>query len=98
MNEELQSTNEELHTINDEMRQRSAEVDHLNGFMASILASLRGGVVVVDPDLQVEVWSQQVRRPLGPARRGSPGQALPQPRHRPAGGPAPPAHPRLPGR
>ena len=59
MNEELQSTNEELHTVNAEMRQRSAELDHTNGTMAAILASLRGGVAVVDPEMQVEVWSRK---------------------------------------
>ncbi|MDQ2764390.1 MAG: PAS domain-containing protein [Pseudomonadota bacterium] len=57
MNEELQSTNEELHTMNDEMRQRGVEMDQLNDVLASILASLSGGAAVVDPDLQVVLWS-----------------------------------------
>lgn len=59
MNEELQSTNEELQTMNDELRLRSDEVDELNTFMESILRSLRGGVVVVNRDLQVQVWNSQ---------------------------------------
>ena len=57
MNEEMQSTNEELHTVNDEMRLRGDELNHLNGILASILTGLRGGVVVLDTDLQVLIWS-----------------------------------------
>ena len=57
MNEELQSTNEELYTLNDELRLRSEEVDHANAFVLSVLASLRGGVVVIDKDMKVEIWN-----------------------------------------
>ncbi len=56
-NEELQSTNEELQTINDELRLRSEELNGVNAFLESILGSLRGGVVVLDRDLQVQVWN-----------------------------------------
>jgi two-component system, chemotaxis family, CheB/CheR fusion protein len=59
MNEELHSTNEELTTINDELRLRSDELNHVNGFLESVLASLRGAVVVLDRDLQVMVWSER---------------------------------------
>ncbi|HEY3831616.1 MAG TPA: CheR family methyltransferase [Acidimicrobiia bacterium] len=59
MNEELQSTNDELHAVNDEVRARGDEVDQLNQFLESILASLRGGVVVIDRDRRVRVWSQR---------------------------------------
>jgi two-component system CheB/CheR fusion protein len=59
MNEELQSTNEELSSINDAMRQRSDELNQVNAFLASVLASLRGAVVVVDDDLRVLVWSDR---------------------------------------
>ncbi len=58
-NEELQSTNDELHAVNDEVRVRGDEVDQLNRFLEAILASLRGGVVVVDRDRRVRIWSQQ---------------------------------------
>jgi len=58
MNEELQSTNEELQTINDELRQRSSELNHVNAFMSSILASLQGSVVVVDRDIEVQIWNE----------------------------------------
>ncbi len=57
MNEELQSTNEELETMNDEMSQRSEELNQVNSFLESILTGLRGGVVVLDPDLNVKVWN-----------------------------------------
>jgi two-component system CheB/CheR fusion protein len=57
MNEELQSTNEELQTINDELRQRTDELNESATFLTSILSSLRGGVVVVDPEYRVLVWN-----------------------------------------
>jgi two-component system CheB/CheR fusion protein len=59
MNEELQSTNEELHTINDEVRERSDELAGLNAFLESILTSLRGGVVMLDRDLQIHKWNHR---------------------------------------
>jgi len=57
MNEELQSTNEELQTLNEEIRLRSDKLNETNTYLASILTSLRGGVVVVDRDLQVQIWN-----------------------------------------
>jgi two-component system CheB/CheR fusion protein len=57
MNEELQSANEELQTMNEEFRNRTDELNQVNGFLESILTSMRGAVVVVDPDLRVQVWS-----------------------------------------
>jgi two-component system CheB/CheR fusion protein len=57
-NEELQSTNEELQTINDELRQRGEELNEVNGLLESILTSMRGAVMVIDPDAQVLVWNQ----------------------------------------
>jgi two-component system CheB/CheR fusion protein len=60
MNEELQSTNEELTTINDELRRRSDELNDVNTFKEAVLASLRGGVVVLDTELRVEVWNEKV--------------------------------------
>ena len=59
MNEELQSTNEELETINEELHRRSAELNNVNAYMASILTSLRAGVVVVDHMLDVRIWSRR---------------------------------------
>src|SRR5215207_114713 len=59
MNEELQSTNEELTTINDELRRRSEELNDVNDFVEAVLASLRGGVAVLDTELHVEVWNEK---------------------------------------
>ena len=59
INEELQSTNEELTTINDELRRRSDELNEVNDFMEAVLGSLRGAVVVLDPELRVEVWNEK---------------------------------------
>ena len=59
MNEELQSTNEELQTINEELRQQGDELNQVNSFLESILGSLRGGVVVVNRNLNVQVWNHK---------------------------------------
>jgi two-component system, chemotaxis family, CheB/CheR fusion protein len=59
MNEELQSTNEELQTINQEVRERSDELTRLNAFLESILTSLRGGVVMLDRNLQIHKWNHR---------------------------------------
>ena len=58
-NEELQSTNEELQTINQEARDRGDQLGELNGFLESILTSLRSAVAVVDRDLHVRKWSRR---------------------------------------
>jgi two-component system CheB/CheR fusion protein len=57
MNAELQSTNSELQHANDELKQRTADLNQANGFLRSILASLKAGVVVVDPDLRILLWN-----------------------------------------
>ena len=59
MNEELQSTNEELRSINDQLQGRSEELRHVNSHLHSILGSLRAAVVVLNPELAVEVWSDK---------------------------------------
>lgn len=59
MNEELQSTNEELQTINEEARERGDQLGELNGFLESVLTSLRSAVAVVDRDLHVRKWSRR---------------------------------------
>jgi len=59
MNEELQSTNEELQTANEELRQRTDDLDRTNGFLASILTSLRIGVVVVERNISVQIWNRR---------------------------------------
>jgi two-component system CheB/CheR fusion protein len=65
MNEELQSTNEELETMNDEMTQRSNELNQLNAFFNSVLASIPGGVIVLNKSLLVEVWNPMAQELWG---------------------------------
>jgi two-component system, chemotaxis family, CheB/CheR fusion protein len=57
MNEELQSTNEEIETVNEELGLRGEDRDKVNAFLQSILAGLKSGVIVVDPDLLVQLWN-----------------------------------------
>ena len=59
MNEELQSSNEELETINDELRDRTAEINQVNDFLEAILTSLPTGVAVVDRLQRVQVWNHR---------------------------------------
>ncbi|MDV3000058.1 MAG: hypothetical protein N5P05_001664 [Chroococcopsis gigantea SAG 12.99] len=59
MNEELQSSNDELQSLNDELQTRTEELNSVNSFLASILASLQSGVVVVDRELRVLVWNEK---------------------------------------
>jgi two-component system CheB/CheR fusion protein len=57
MNEELQSTNEELETANDELRQRGTDLSRSNIFLGGILRSVPLAVIVLDEQLQVELWN-----------------------------------------
>jgi two-component system CheB/CheR fusion protein len=59
MNEELQSTNEELETINDELRDRTSDLNQVNDFLEAILTSLGIGVAVVDRQQRVLVWNHR---------------------------------------
>lgn len=59
MNEELQSSNQELQTINEELHLRSEELNSVNAFLESILTSLRGGVVVLNREMQIQVWDHK---------------------------------------
>jgi two-component system, chemotaxis family, CheB/CheR fusion protein len=59
MNEEMQSTNEELETINDEIRMRTDDLNEANALMAAIVASLGAGMVVIDGDLNIQVWNDE---------------------------------------
>ena len=61
INEELQSTNEELHTINAQLRQRETELTAATAFLEAILANIPAGVIVVDRNLKVEMWSSRAQ-------------------------------------
>jgi two-component system, chemotaxis family, CheB/CheR fusion protein len=56
-NEELQSTNEELETMNEEMRERTLQVADTTRFMDAVMGSLRAAVIVLGPDLRIQVWN-----------------------------------------
>jgi two-component system, chemotaxis family, CheB/CheR fusion protein len=57
MNEELQSTNEELETVNQELQQRGSDLSRNNVFLGGILRSVPLAVIVLDEQLQVELWN-----------------------------------------
>lgn len=45
--------------MNDELRTRGDDLNSANAFLQSVLASLRGGVAVVDQDFRVIAWNEQ---------------------------------------
>ena len=61
MNEELQSTNEELETMNDELRQRSLELNEVNDYLELIVTSIGRAVTVLDRDGVVRIWNSHAR-------------------------------------
>jgi len=75
VNDELKSVNDELRIVNLEVNRRSDELNLVNAYMESILASLRGGVIVLDADLKVQTWDTQSSKLWG--RRPDEVQNLP---------------------
>ncbi len=59
MNEELHSTNEELGTTNTELRMLTQELDRSNGFLFSILGTLKSAVIVMDKNFHILVWNSR---------------------------------------
>jgi two-component system CheB/CheR fusion protein len=59
MNEELQATNQELQTLNQEARERGIQLGEVNGFLETILTSLRSAVVMLDSDLHIRKWNHR---------------------------------------
>ena len=57
MNEELQSTNDELEAMNEIQGERAGELDRLNLFLEGILGNLGLGVVVLDSEQRVQLWN-----------------------------------------
>jgi len=74
MNEELQSTNDELQNINDRLQESTVALDDANAFLDAVLTSLRAGVVVVNRDLQVQVWNRRAENLWGMRREEVMGQ------------------------
>ena len=75
VNDEMKSVNDELRIVNLEVNRRSDELNLVNAYMESILASLRGGVIVLDADLKVQTWDTQSSKLWG--RRPDEVQNLP---------------------
>jgi two-component system, chemotaxis family, CheB/CheR fusion protein len=57
MNEELQSTNEELENVNAELSKRGIDISRINTFLGGILRSVPLAVIVLNNQLQVELWN-----------------------------------------
>ena len=57
MNEELHSSNEELEALNQELRQRGIDLSRSNVFLSGILRSVPLAVVVMNEELQIELWN-----------------------------------------
>jgi two-component system CheB/CheR fusion protein len=78
MNEELQSTNQELETINDELVQRTSEYDQANALLESVLNQLKVAVILVNPELIVEAWSERAEELWGLSPERAVGKAFPK--------------------
>jgi two-component system CheB/CheR fusion protein len=65
MNEELQSTNEELETMNDELRSRTLELNDMNAFLETILTTIGLAVAVLDRRQHVQIWNGQAHELWG---------------------------------
>jgi two-component system, chemotaxis family, CheB/CheR fusion protein len=64
-NEELEATNEELQTINEELRKRGTELNEASSLLVTVLGTLPRGVVVLDRELRVIVWSNRMTELFG---------------------------------
>ena len=65
-NEDLQITIEQLHTRNEqlqstteELRLSSDDLNQANAFLKAIFTSLPGGIVVLNPELNIQIWNLQ---------------------------------------
>jgi two-component system CheB/CheR fusion protein len=64
-NEELQATNDETGLLNQQLRVRSDELEKLNTDLENIQRSLNQGMVIVDQDLRVTLFSPLAVRVFG---------------------------------
>jgi len=65
MNEELHSSNEELASLNDMMREQTHELDRSNSYLKAILSSLGVGTVVLNRNLEVQLWNSMAEEQWG---------------------------------
>ncbi len=64
-NEELQSLNEELENINDELEARTHELNELSQRYAETLQQMPWPVMLLDRDLQIQLWNTAAQRLFG---------------------------------
>jgi two-component system CheB/CheR fusion protein len=57
MNEELHSTNEELAAVNESIRLQTEDLSRVNGYLSAILSGLGAGVIVLNRNLEVQLWN-----------------------------------------
>ena len=76
MNEELQATNEELETTNDELQMRTEENRRNNDFLQAVLSTLRVGVAVLNPRLEVTAWNDMAEELWGVRAAEVQGQSI----------------------
>ena len=68
MNEELESTNQELGTTNADLEKHSRQLDAVRTFNESLLASIPLGVVALNRSLEVDAWNARAEDLWGIAR------------------------------
>jgi two-component system, chemotaxis family, CheB/CheR fusion protein len=61
MNEELQSTNKELRCMNEQVHDRDEELKHSTLLLEAILGNIGSGIVVIDQELNILVWSKKMQ-------------------------------------
>lgn len=65
MNQELQSTNKMLRSMNDQLSERTEELKDSRLLLESILVNIGSGIVVVDRELRVLIWSKKMQELWG---------------------------------
>ncbi|MFE1748640.1 PAS domain-containing protein [Coleofasciculus sp. H7-2] len=55
----LDTSNKELQTATEELRLCSDDLNQANAFLKSILTSLPGGIVVLNQELNIQIWNSQ---------------------------------------
>ncbi|MBD1941974.1 PAS domain S-box protein [Coleofasciculus sp. FACHB-712] len=57
--EQLDTSNEELRLTTEKLRLSSNQVNQANAFLKSIFTSLPGGIVVLNQELNIQIWNPQ---------------------------------------
>jgi two-component system CheB/CheR fusion protein len=73
---QMETASEELAAINQELDRRTADVERLNAYVASVLDAVPAAVVVVDVDQRVRAWNRRAVEMWGVARDDALGRPL----------------------